>query len=259
MKTPTPFQDINEVLDFLVIENKEIFGGKLTGIYLTGSLSYNDFEPQRSDIDLVVVIKHPATEDEIDAIDKCYQKMGGRFKKWQDRIECSYIPQELLKNNQLPELPRPYYGNGTFYRKAAYGNEWLINNYFLYNCGITLSGPDFKQLAGEVKINELKKACIADLHKEWEPIISNPSFLDDSHRQSYVVLNLCRILHTVIAGAAVSKNIAAKWAGESFPQWRNLIDTANKWHYGEKMARHSEVTEFIKFSVEEITKTSRRI
>jgi len=46
-----PYRDIGDLLDFLAAGIKNIFGGDLTGFYLTGSLSYGDFEPRRSDID----------------------------------------------------------------------------------------------------------------------------------------------------------------------------------------------------------------
>ncbi|HNR81746.1 MAG TPA: nucleotidyltransferase domain-containing protein, partial [Candidatus Pacearchaeota archaeon] len=54
------YGDIDEVVDFLAQGVKEIFGEELVGFYLTGSLSYGDFEPGRSDIDLAAVLEVPA-------------------------------------------------------------------------------------------------------------------------------------------------------------------------------------------------------
>jgi hypothetical protein len=96
---------------------------------------------------------------------------------------------------------------------------------------------------------DVQKASIRDLRKEWEPKITDASYLDDSHQQSYVVLNLCRILYIVIRGDAVSKKIAASWAKKEFPQWETLIETADSWYYGVKMERQKEVIEFIKFVI----------
>ena len=39
-----PYRDIGDLLDFLARGIQNIFGGDLTGFYLTGSLSYGDFE-----------------------------------------------------------------------------------------------------------------------------------------------------------------------------------------------------------------------
>jgi len=81
------------------------------------------------------------------------------------------------------------------------------------------------------------------------PKINDEKFLDNSHYQSYVVLNLSRILYTIANSAAVSKKVAANWAKEKYPQFANLIQTAQAWHYGIEMDRRLETAEFIKFVV----------
>ena len=123
----------------------------------------------------------------------------------EDRLECSYTPIDMLKNILPPKEPRPYYGGGIFYDEAPYGNEWIINNYLLYEHGITLIGPDFKKLTTPIDIIEVQKACIRDLFQEWEPKITDFEWLDNSHYQSYLVMNLCRILYTVMCGVTGTK------------------------------------------------------
>jgi hypothetical protein len=247
IKKITPYRDINDVLFFLAIGIKDIFGQDLIGFYLTGSLSYGDFVEGRSDIDLAVVLKKPMAPDNLESVKRLHLDAERRHGKWAKRIECSYIPLVMLQNTLPPKDPRPYMGAGIFYPAAPYGNEWLINNYFLYKYGIALIGPDFKALAKPVEIADVQKACVNDLHKEWEPKITDPAFLADSHQQSYVVLNLCRILYAVRRGEAVSKKTAAAWAAKEYPQWESLIKTADNWHYGVKMERLVETIDFIKF------------
>ena len=46
---------------------------------------------------------------------------------------------------------------------------------------------------------------------------------------------------------AVSKKVATSWAKNEYPQWKDLIEVADSWHYGIKMERQKEVVEFIKF------------
>jgi predicted nucleotidyltransferase len=43
---------------------KRLLGKKIVGLYLSGSLVYGDFVPERSDIDLQAVVRNPLTEDE---------------------------------------------------------------------------------------------------------------------------------------------------------------------------------------------------
>ncbi len=218
-------------------------------MYLTGSLSYGDFNEKRSDIDLAVVLKKPASLEKIKLVKKLHSDAEQKYKKWSKKIECSYIPLDMLQNILPPKTPRPYIGGGIFYSKAPYGNEWIINQYFLYKNGIALIGPDFKTLVEPIKISDVKEACIKDLYREWEPKISDTAYLVDSHQQSYVVLNLCRILYTLLTGKLASKQKSASWIKSEFGEWKKLIDTANAWGYGKEMNRKNETINFIKFVI----------
>ena len=51
----TPYQDVNNVLLSMAQGIERILGNNLLGLYLCGSLSYGDFNPESSDIDLVAM------------------------------------------------------------------------------------------------------------------------------------------------------------------------------------------------------------
>jgi len=254
IKKVTPYQDINGVLYFLAVGVQNIFSDGLIGFYLTGSLSHGDFDKKRSDIDIVVVLKEPISCEKIEFVKKLHSETEQKFKNWSKRIECSYIFFEMLHDILPPKTPGPYFGGGIFYPEADYGNEWIINQYFLYKNGIVLIGPDFKTLIEPIKITDVKDACIRDLFKEWEPKIKDSDYLTDSHQQSYVVLNLCRILYTVRCNDAASKKIAALWVKKEYPRWKELINAANKWGYGKKINHKDKTIDFIKFVIAEVKK-----
>jgi hypothetical protein len=109
-------------------------------------LTYNDFKPGSSDIDLVVITKNRANAEEIEKIKLFHEKIGKIHCLWKDRIKCSYVPMEMLSYILPPKEPRPYFGGDIFYEEAPYGNEWIINNYLLFQHGISIIGPDFKKL-----------------------------------------------------------------------------------------------------------------
>ena len=226
------------------------------GIYLFGSLTYDDFRVDRSDIDLMTVINREVTAEETDRIKKLHEQIEEKFPLLAKRLECSYTPEILLKNLLPPVEPRPYYGVGTFYPNAQYGNEWIINLYLLQKHGICVYGPKFSTLTPPIDITEVQKACVRDLFKEWEPKINDSKWLKNSHYQSYLVLNLCRILYTVLRSRAGSKTEAASWVKNQFPQWKELICEADSWKYGSHMNRLSETSGFIKFTVKVIKKTN---
>lgn len=250
IKKLTPYRDINDIIVLFLKGLKKILGNNLVGLYLTGSLSYGDFVRERSDLDLQAIVKEPLSRKDLESVKNLHIKIENKYKKWAKRIECSYLPVNLLHEILPPKIPRPWWGAGVFYPEAPYGNEWIINQYQLYNHGIALFGPDFKTLTKPIDIKEIQKACVRDLFQEWEPKIRDSDWLENSHYQSYLVLNLCRILYTVICGDIGSKKISANWVKSKYPEWKNLIETAEKWHYGIEMKEKEKVIELIKFTID---------
>lgn len=249
----TPYKDVNEVLNSLTGEIALILEENLVGVYLTGSLSYGDFNPENSDIDLLVIIKNLISEEKLEALKKMHLDVERNNNKWAKRIECSYVPLDMLPSILPPKTPRPYIGEGIFYPEAPYGNEWIINQYLLYNHSILLLGPDFKTLVKPIDIEDVRAACIRDLFEEWEPKINDPEWFNNSHYQSYIVLNLCRILYTVMCHATATKKVSASWVKCEFaPEWRSLVQTAEDWHYGKEMNSKEQTIEFIQFVVSKV-------
>lgn len=248
----TKYSDINQLLQFIVKRISGILGDNFVGVYLFGSLTYGDFNPESSDIDLVTILKNTITHDQLTRVKELHKEIERRFPKWSKRLELSYTPVDLFKNVQPPIEPRPYYGEGTFYDEASYGNEWIINNQLLRTHGISLIGPTFSELIPPIDPKEVQMACIKDLFKEWEPKLNEPEWLNNSHYQSYLVMNLCRILYTVMTGNLGSKIVSARWVKDHYPQWRTLIEVAEKWHYEVEMTKQTEALEFLKFVINEV-------
>jgi predicted nucleotidyltransferase len=249
---PTPYEDINKILEFVSHHISKIFGKKLIGIYLFGSLTYGDFNTESSDIDLEVILKDTISNIELDLIEKIHDQIKLKHLKWAKRVEISYTPISMLSDVLPPSQPRPYFGEGIFYPAANYGNEWIINNYLLYQYGFPLIGPDFKTLIASIDIEQVKQAAAKDLFTEWEPKLNDSTWLNNSHYQSYLVLNLCRILYTTPSSSIGSKKVSASWTKNYFPQWKKLIQTAEDWRYGLEMNRKQETINFLKFSLKEV-------
>ena len=256
IKKLTPYQDINDLLADWVEGVKNILGENVVGLYLFGSLTYGDFVPERSDIDLQAVVQHLQNEKELKLIGQLHEDLNERYPAWKGRVECSYVPIYFLHEILPPKTPRPWWGFDTLYEAAPAGNEWIINHYFLFKHGVALHGPDFNTLIQPPDIHEVQKASARDLFKEWEPKIMDTQWLANSHHQSYLVLNLCRILQTVVSGKPGSKKVAAEWTKASYPYWKSLIEEAEQWKYGKEIKRSDDVIRFIKFSICKVNETS---
>ena len=169
MSYQTLYPDVNKVLHSLTQGIREILRDNLIGVYLMGSLTYEAFNPDNSDIDLVVIITNPAESKQLEELKQMHLQVEAIHTTWAKRIECSYVPREMLANIDPPKTPRPYFGEGIFYPEAPYGNEWIINQYLLYTYGMALKGPEFKTLIQPVDIRDVQAACIRDLFQKWKP------------------------------------------------------------------------------------------
>jgi len=252
MTDATQYPAINAMLTEWVEGLRRLLGKNIVGLYLSGSLACGDFVPERSDIDLQAVVRSPLTQDELRSVEQLHREIERRCPQWANRIECSYVPVQLMLELRPPATPRPWWGFGTLYAEAPAGNEWIINHYLLSRLGIALEGPAFNELIPPIDIHDVRQASARDLFQEWVPKIDNAAWLSNSHYQSYLVLNLCRILHTVIQGEPPSKKVAGQWAKAAYPQWQNLIEEAEKWAYGDEMKRQADAAAFLQFAVDRV-------
>ena len=83
----TPYQEINGLLSDWVEGVKNILGGNVVGLYLSGSLSYGGFVLERSDIDLQAVWRRTRLEKSRCYVDKGYLSTVGGFDRGRGTME----------------------------------------------------------------------------------------------------------------------------------------------------------------------------
>lgn len=254
----TPYPEVDElVTDFAQAVIRQL-KGNLVGVYLTGSLSYGAFEYRSSDIDITVIVRRPVSDTELSTLRELHRETERRFPEWSKRLECTYTPVRMLPSVLPPAEGRPWYwgGTGELYAAADYGNEWIINRYFLYEYGIALYGPELRDLVGPVDILEVQKACVRDLLVEWKPKVSDKEWLASYPHGAYLILNLCRILYTVCCASAQSKRLAAGWVQETYgDRWKDLVEAALQWGHGAEFEPKDEAVAFLEFVVSVVSGT----
>lgn len=254
--TLTPYQDVNEILVELVKGLDDSLGERLVGFYLTGSLTYGDFDRGSSDIDYLVVMDAEITDHQRSALAALHGDIGVSFPEWRERIEGSYVTRDMLPGTIPPPQGRPYINQGAFWDPdPPYGNEWLLNLYVLRECGLALFGPAPEELIGPVAIQAVQEASKRDLMEDWLPKAKAAAFFEDSHTQAYVTLTLCRILHRAANDGVASKRAASAWVKETCGEpWRSLIERAEAWSHGEDMNSNAEVRDFIHFTARKVNR-----
>jgi hypothetical protein len=90
-RPPTPYPDVNVILNLLLASVKELLQEEFVGIYLYGSLSSGDFDPAASDIDFLVITADVLTEKAVAELESMHYRMWNTGLKWADKLEGSYL------------------------------------------------------------------------------------------------------------------------------------------------------------------------
>jgi hypothetical protein len=246
---PTRYSDVNEILSLLLSHVQQILGNLFVGMYLYGSLSSGDFNPETSDIDFLVVTTDTVSEEKIAALESMHKRIWASGMKWASRLEGSYIPQKDIRRHDAKNPPCPTVNEGKFHIDR-HGSDWIIQRYIVREYGVVLAGPDPKTLIDPVAPDELRSAVLGILHEWWFPMLDDATWLRQhgSNYHGYAVITMCRALHALEHGTIVSKPTAIQWARENLDEeWHPLIDQAVASQYGEHSEFLNETLDFIRF------------
>jgi len=249
----TPYPDVNQVLDLLLTRASAILGKQMTGLYLYGSLSSGDFDLRSSDIDFAFVTEAVLPPETVAALEAMHHEIWASGLKWAAKLEGAYVPKSLIRRHDLHGPATPTVNEGAFY-VAELGSDWIIQRHVIRECGVVLAGPDPKTLIDPLSTNDIRQSVLGVLREWWFPMLENPSWLAEhgSVYHAYAVVSLCRALHALQHGTIVSKPVAAQWAQEQFPAWKDLIAQALR-------SQHSEHPAFLKAALAFLRFTKTRV
>ena len=200
------------ILDKIVDKSKQIFGAELTGVYLHGSMAMGCFQPDKSDIDFIIVIKDNITDkqkfmfmNEVVELNKAAPSKGIELSIVKEAYCKEFLyptPFELHFSNMhlqwFRDNPKDYIQkmNGTDKDLAAHFK--IIKKY-----GIALYGSQIDDVFADVPRNNYIDSILCDIEEAKEEILENPV---------YIILNLCRVAAFLKHDLVISKKQGGEWA-----------------------------------------------
>lgn len=207
--------------------SKHIFGDNLVGVYLHGSAAMDCFNPQKSDLDLILVVEHDIPDSDKLAF------MGNVVKMNEEApakgIELSIVKKEYCNPFVYPTPFELHFScmhlqwikeNPEDYVKKMHGTDKDLAAHFtiIRRFGIVLYGAGIKEVFGEVPAKDYMDSICADVENACEEILDNPL---------YVVLNLCRVLAYLREDLVLSKKAGGEWGIKTLPrEYHALIENA---------------------------------
>jgi len=227
-----------------------VLGSDLVGLYLYGSLTQRAFDPARSDIDCLAVVRGHPTPPACARLRRRLMRAASS-DRWISRVQM----QILLERRLLRADRRgARYQFGTLRPSGSDGNPLVWMN--VLASGVTITGPRPATLLPPITRDMVDAA----LRRELEYLrteISDPAspWRRRQFYRAYAVLTLCRILYTSRARKVISKPRAAGWALRTLPiRWHPLIRAAIASDRGRKASMAlADIARLIAFADERLS------
>lgn len=216
---------VRAILDQLTAGLTSILRERLVGIYLYGSLITGDFDPDISDIDLVVVLTIELDAAQFERLHQLHQRVIKRQPDWRDRLELAYISETALRTFRSRTSTIGIVSPGEPFHLLQAGGDWLISWYALREDGVALLGPPIRTLVDYIPVDEYLKA-VGEHICHYRDSVKRPH---NKSALSYIVLTVARGVYTLEHRAPASKIEAAAWAAKRYPRWSTLLERAWRW------------------------------
>ena len=217
---------VKSLMDDITNKFCNVLGDNLIGIYLHGSVAFGCYNPQKSDIDFIVVTKEaPSFEQKKEIISFILDINEYAPHKG---IEMSFV---LEKDCTDFISPTPYQLHFSNYHKTFYiesidnhinklqGTDKDLAAHFtvINNVGIAWYGKNkdlvFSAVPKEYYVDSIK----FDVDSAKEDIFDNPV---------YIILNLCRVYAYMQNNLVLSKKDGGLWGMENIPEYTETIEKA---------------------------------
>ena len=223
MTQPTPYPDLNALLEEFVSQTRASLGDDLIGLYLVGSFALGGFD-EDSDVDFLCVTRDELTLAQQASIQAMHGRLYDLETSWAKHLEGSYISAERLRLGADGSLFFYLDNTARALIWSDHCNKSVVR-WTLYHHGIALHGPAANTLLEPVDSEALRRETRRAMRSWLEEIQAQPQLVDNRWYQAYAVVTRCRMLYTLREGAVASKPAAVRWALEHLDSsWAGLIE-----------------------------------
>ncbi len=207
--------------------SKEILKDNLTGVYLHGSAAMGCFNPEKSDLDFLVVVNEKMTDASKRAFMDMVVELNARGPA--KGIEMSIVTKDVCKPFVYPtpfELHFSmmhlgwYNSNPEDYIQKMNGTDKDLAAHFtiIVNRGKCLYGKPIEEVFGQVPAQDYMDSI-------WDDIAEAPDDIADN--TMYLVLNMTRVAAFYRDKLILSKREGGEWGLNKLPErYHSLISDA---------------------------------
>lgn len=229
-------RDVRQYLVRIAAVIGDLLGAQLAGLYIYGSLATGSYHRERSDIDLIAVVKRKLSPGQREAVARALVQLSDARPTRGD-IDVHVVQERYVRSF---EHPMPYevcyttdvhedVRSGRFDFAQDRTNLDLAAAFMeARERGVNLVGPSAQAMFGPVPWHAYINALEGEFAGARPFIMKKPV---------YAVLNACRILHetTSRSPSVLNKDEAGAWALQSVPRmYHSIVNDALQLYRGTK-------------------------
>jgi hypothetical protein len=182
------------------------------GLYAAGSFGTPDFEPERSDVDLVAVLEKAPDEEELKALASVHRALA-RSSPVGPRLHCLYVARPDLEDTHREW---PYWAAGKMRTKPL----TAITRIELHDHGVVVAGEPIAGRIPYVTLEELVEAVRSELASVWLPAARRRFRWYDDAWVDLGLTSLARARAAMTDGELLTKTQAIARLGDfGVPEW----------------------------------------
>ncbi len=249
--------EARERVNELASRLQPLLRSNLAGLYLFGSLAAGGFYPGRSDVDLLAVVERGLDDDDLEKVERFRLEYVEAHPAWDNRIEIGFVSRTVLQTFAgSPSGTIAVLSPGEPLHHKPAEADWVLNWYGVCTQGEVLYGPPPFAIGPEVPVAAYKRAIASQLPL-WSMEVRERSVAHSRSYQGYIVLVLCRALYGLATGKQTTKEGAAAWAEERFPEWAEFIEEAVVWHRADLSEPHATTIRFVDFALDDANRMQK--
>jgi hypothetical protein len=223
---PTPYPELNAVLQELVAQVQAALSSDFLGAYLQGSFAVGDFD-QHSDVDFIIATRTELANDPVARLLAIHERLYDLGPEWAKHLEGSYFPIATLRDYRQGGTPLWYLDHGSRTLVRSDHCNTIVVRWILRDHGVVLVGPSPATLVDPIPVDALRSEIGGTIRERGRQILEQPDRYRNRFYQGYIVLSYARMLHDLVAGRPGSKRAGAAWARDNLkPAWSPLIERA---------------------------------
>jgi hypothetical protein len=169
----------------------------LVSVWAHGSLAGGDYQPGRSDLDLIAILSRPCTAGEEQRLGEVHEGLGNAFVL-APGLHCSYCAAGEL--DDVARLHLTWAHEELMRRRVT-----LVTRRELFDFGLVLYGEEPAALLPRVTDEQLAEFVVQDMEGFWLPSLDHPERWERDIWVDLGLLTLARATVTLREGKLITK------------------------------------------------------